>query len=130
LEPQVKAGVIGDGDSDILANAYIGAGENKKSLDLYRLKWQRRPTPGLAGRYAQALADAGEDAQALEVWQEAVKMDPGNFPFQEKLAGLHELRGEKKEARQVYAQMLERIPAEQQDVKARVEAKLAEIDRT
>jgi pentatricopeptide repeat protein len=130
LEPQVRTGVIGDGDSDILANAYLGAGENKKSLDLYKLKWQRHPTPGLAGRYAQALQDAGEDAQAVEVWKEAVKMDPSSIQFKEKMAGLYELRGEKKEARQVYEQMLAQLPEGQADARKRVEDKITAIDRS
>lgn len=82
LEPKIVANPDDRASSDILVRAYVGAKKSDEAVALYNKKIAKEPnSPGLRGRYAQALSALGMLQESLAQWSAAFQLDPKNLLF-------------------------------------------------
>ncbi|MCG8431056.1 MAG: hypothetical protein MJA29_07775 [Candidatus Omnitrophica bacterium] len=85
LEARITANPGDKAAGDLLLRAYVQAKQKDKALALYKKRIKAAPSsPGLRGRYAQALEDLGMLSQSLREWEKAAELDPANAFFQRK----------------------------------------------
>lgn len=128
LEPVVTGKADDIANSDLLAKAYTAAGRENEAIALYEKKMASRPTPGLAGRYAQALMDFGRLEEAAAQWEAAFNMDPTNLYFKQKAAETYQELGRTREAIAAYTDLRSLSPANQPWFKELAEERLKELE--
>ncbi len=99
---------LGDNEtySNTLANAYVGAGRSTEAVALYKKKIEKDSgSPGLRGRYAQALTDFNMLDDALKEWQKAFELDPRNLLFKQRVAEIYLAQGKTQEAKKEFEEL-------------------------
>jgi len=131
LEPKVTANPDDVASSDILARAYVGAQRSDDAVALYKKKVAKYPnSPGLRGRYAQALVDLGMVEASLPEWNTAFQLDPRNLLFKQRIAESYMQLGNPVEAEKEYTELLNLIPDSQADFKNSIASTIKDIENT